>query len=476
MAGLWRGWGYDWAMTQLRSALSLIALAVIAFGCRARDSGGAVAHRIDLPRPTPAQLAWQDAEIGVLISYDLHVFDEVHYRQPVNRRTPFPDPDIFRPTELDTDQWVRTAKAMGARFAILTASHETGFRLWQSDANPYCLKAVAWGQGSRDIVAEFVASCRRYGLQPGIYLGTRWNSRLGVLDFKVTERSPLSQAQYNDLIEKEVAEICSRYGELFELWFDGGAYGPDRGGPDVLSIYQRYQKHGIFYHNHERADVRWGGSESGRVPYPCWATMPFDGYSRFNRKLAKDGFALLKHGDPEGKVWCPAMSDAPLRHHEWFWDAGDDHKVRPLSSLVDMYYGSVGHNSTLIVGLTPDRRGLIPDADVKRCREFGVAIARAFANPLARTSGEGRSLELDLGRMQIIDHVVLQEDIAEGERVRQYSLEVHDSGGWKPLAEGSCIGHKRIHRFAPRSADRLRLRIQSAIAPPLIKAFVAFGP
>ena len=70
----------------------------------------------------------------------------------------------------------------------------------------------------------------------------------------------------------------------------------------------------MFYHNLERADARWGGSESGTVPYPCWATFPYPstGAGESARtEIAKDQFALLKTGDPNGKYWMPAMSDAP---------------------------------------------------------------------------------------------------------------------------------------------------------------------
>ena len=374
------------------------------------------------------------------------------------------------------EQWVLTARAMGARFAILTASHETGFRLWQSDANPFCLRAVDWGGGERDLVAEFVEACRAHDVAPGIYLGTRWNGRLGVLDFEVTERSPISQAEYNALIEAEVLEICTRYGPLFELWFDGGAYGPEQGGPDVLSIVERHQPGCVFYHNHERADARWGGSETGTVPYPCWATLPFDGYARLDEELARDGFRLLKHGDPDGDVWCPAMSDAPLRQHEWFWDAGDDEKVRSVEALVDMYYGSVGRNSTLILGLAPDDRGLLPDADVRACEAFGAAISGAFANRVAESAGTGRRLEIVLDGPTSIDHVVLQEDIVDGERVRRYALDALVGGRWQPLDVGTCIGHKRIHRFPAREIEGLRLMIESAVAEPRIARFAAYGP
>ncbi|MBO9620634.1 MAG: alpha-L-fucosidase, partial [Niabella sp.] len=92
------------------------------------------------PLPTAAQVAWQNAELGVLISYDLHVFDGKRYNQPYNRITPIPDYNIFNPTKLNTDQWIRAAKDAGAKFAVLTVTHETGFALYQSDVNPYCMK------------------------------------------------------------------------------------------------------------------------------------------------------------------------------------------------------------------------------------------------------------------------------------------------------------------------------------------------
>ena len=432
----------------------------------------------DVVRPAPQQVAWQEAELGVVFHYDLHVFDDAHYDQQYNRRHAVDDVDIFNPAELDTDQWVETAKDMGARFAILTASHETGFQLWQSDANPYCLKAVKWGGGRRDIVGEFVASCKRFGIQPGIYLGTRWNAQLGVLDFKVTERSSISQEAYNRLIESEVAEICSRYGPLFELWFDGGAHGPKQGGPDVLRVFEQYQGDCLFYHSLERADARWGGSESGTVPYPCWATFPYPSTGAgetAQTHIRKDRFALLKTGDPKGRYWMPAMSDAPLRNHEWFWDAGDDQKIRPLEALIDMYYNSVGHNSTLIVGLVPDNRGLVPEPDRKRCRGWGDAIRRIFSHCVGEASGEGAVVGLSWPKPVTFNHIVLQEDIREGERVRSYVVETRQGDRWRTIASGTCIGHKRIQRLdAPVTAGEVRLRIPEAIATPKIRKMALY--
>ncbi|MCA8976301.1 MAG: alpha-L-fucosidase [Planctomycetes bacterium] len=431
-----------------------------------------------MPLPTASQLGWQRAEFGVLVSYELHTFGDGRYNQRLARVSPIDDVDRFAPEQLDTDQWIRAAAAAGARFAILTASHESGFRLWQSDANPYCLKAVQWGGGRRDLLAEFHASCLKYGVAPGVYLGTRWNAQLGVFDFKVTERSPITQAQYNDLIEREVEEVCTRYGDWFEFWFDGGAHGPQHGGPDLLSIVSRHQPGAVFYHNLERADARWGGSESGTVPYPCWATFPYPvtGAGESARAdIARNGFALLKRGDPDGAYWLPAMSDAPLRGHgghEWFWEPGDERLLQPLDKLIDMYCRSVGHNSTLILGITPDTRGLLPEADVERLREFGAAIDAMFGTPLAATEPcrEGDSVELPFAIEAEFDIVVIEEDIERGERVRRYELQLCDPTGWRTIAAGSCIGHKRIHRFEqPQRGSALRLQVQESRATPRIR-------
>lgn len=248
------------------------------------------------------------------------------------------------------------------------------------------------GQG--DIVRDFVHSCHKYGIKPGIYLGIRWNSFLGVYDFKVNGEGAFQknrQAYYNKMVEGMVTEICTRYGELFEIWFDGGASHPDLGAPDVLPIVKKYQPNCIFYHNNQLAEVRWGGSESGTVPYPCWATFP-NVYSHAGDTQA-EYYQLLKHGDPDGKYWMPAMSDAPLRgyngRHEWFWEPGDEAHIYPLENLMDMYNNSVGHNSTLIMGVTPDPRGLIPAPDVKRLKEWGDEIKRVLENQLPRRMVKG---------------------------------------------------------------------------------------
>ena len=137
----------------LLTLLTLFALCATTTAARNTDYEG--------PRPAPHQLKWHEAELGVVFHYDLHVFDGLVYGQGNNRINPIEDYNIFHPDQLDTDQWIQSAKAAGAKFAILTATHETGFGLWQSDVNPYCMKALKWRDGKGDIVPAASTVCNR---------------------------------------------------------------------------------------------------------------------------------------------------------------------------------------------------------------------------------------------------------------------------------------------------------------------------
>ncbi len=431
------------------------------------------------PVPNKAQMAWQKAELGAVFHYDLHVFDNKKYRQTGtsgNRINPIPNHQIFNPHQLDTDQWIKAIKKAGFKFALLTATHETGFALYPSEVNAYSVKTLKWRDGKGDIVRDFINSCRKYGIQPGIYVGIRWNSFFGVHDFKVNgtgEFQKKRQAYYNQMVEGMVTELCTQYGPLFEIWFDGGASHPDLGAPDVLPIVKKYQPDCLFYHNNQLAEARWGGSESGTVPYPCWATFPTP-YSHAG-DTTTDHRNLLKHGDPEGAYWMPAMSNAPLRgyngRHEWFWEPGDEEHIFPLEKLMHMYYNSVGHNSTLIMGLTPDRRGLLPEADVRRLEEWGAAIKKTFSKSIASTSAKGDQIVLSIDNPQTISNIVIQEDIDKGQRVRAYSIQAYTKGQWKIIAQGESIGHKRIHQIQPIEVEQLKLVIDQKILLPIIEQF-----
>jgi len=377
---------------------------------------GVAQEKIELPVPTPAQLQWQNAELAALVCWDLHAFDGQFYVQKEARINPIADYNIFNPQKYDMDQWIKSLKDAGFKIAIFTVSHETGFFFHKSNATPYCMKALKWQSGEGDIIRDFKASCEKYNILPGVYIGTRWNSFYGVFDFKVQATGKFAenrQRHYNTMIERIVEEVFTNYGDWAMVWFDGGAHGPEQGGPDVLSIFEKHQPNCLFYHNLQRADMRWGGSESGTVPYPCWGTFAYPAIGAgesAKKEIQANNFQLLKTGDPDGLYYMPAMSDAPIRGnggHDWFWEPNREHIIQPLEKLVEMYYKSVGHNTSLILGVTPGPDGLMPEPDVKRLKEFGDEIKHRFSNPVASATGAGNKIILKLKGKQKINQVLL---------------------------------------------------------------------
>ena len=82
---------------------------------------------------------------------------------------------VFNPTNLSTDQWVETAVAFGAKEICLTAHHEGGFALWDTAFTNYSVMHSPYG---KDVVAQFIHSCKKYGIKPCYYMGPNANGWL----------------------------------------------------------------------------------------------------------------------------------------------------------------------------------------------------------------------------------------------------------------------------------------------------------
>jgi alpha-L-fucosidase len=424
--------------------------------------------------PNKIQQDWADAEIGVLIHFDMPVFKpDYNFRKWGTH----PSAEIFNPTQLDTDQWLETAQKLGAKYAVLVAKHCSGFSLWQTEAHKYSVKHSPWKNGQGDIVKDFVASCKKYGVKPGIYASTTANGYFHVDNpGRVQKGSPITQKQYNNIVEKQLTELWTNYGELFEIWFDGGVLTKQDGGSDVLALVKKLQPQAVAFQGpfgHPNL-IRWVGNEQGTAPYPCWSTD--------KSTTNADGMTVISglHGDPFAPYWCPGEADFTLRWNRsfqggWFWKDGEDQKIFTVEELIKKYETSVGRNTNMLLGIVIDNRGLVPDADRKRIEELGKAIQERYGNPLKTTSATGNELTLKPDQPAIIDRLVIQEDIALGERVLEYKVEGKTTEEtWNLLSSGSNIGHKHIDTFPPQILREIKLTITKSKAEPHIKNFSVF--
>lgn len=424
--------------------------------------------------PNTIQQEWAEAEIGVLIHFDMPVFDDAYDFRVWGTH---PDASVFNPSDLNTDQWLETASKLGAKYAVLVAKHCSGFSLWPTEAHDYSVKNSPWKDGKGDVVADFIASCKKYNIKPGIYASTTANGYLYVDNPGLVQPgSPVTQKEYNRIVTQQLTELWSNYGELFEIWFDGGVLSPHEGGADVLSLVQQLQPNAIAFqgpYGHKNL-IRWVGNEEGTAPYPCWATA--------DSTTNADGTKVISdlNGNAQAPFWCPGESDFTLRYNSsyqggWFWHADQDSLMFNVDELMHKYVTSVGRNTNMLLGIVIDDRGLVPDADVARITAFGQAIREQYGAPQAETSGTGYQVTLELNEPTEIDRVVIQEDISQGERVLNYVLEGFTSDGtWITLAEGSNIGHKHIDVFDPVLISKIRMNARQAKAQPIIRQLAAF--
>jgi alpha-L-fucosidase len=215
------------------------------------------------------------------------------------------------------------------------------------------------------------------------------------------------------------------------------------------------------------ATIRWVGNERGFCPYPNWYTV--------DAKDALTGVATAEHSNPDGDVWMPVEVDVPLLDHSWFWSATNENLLRPLDGLMDIYYQSVGRGAMLLLNAAPDTTGLIPVKDMALYKQFGEEIRRRFGKSIAETSGNGQTVELPLGKEEMIDHVIIQEDISFGQRVRQYIIEGRTNNQWKMITRGLSVGQKRIEHFTPVKVDAIRLKVVESTYPPVIRRLAVFN-
>ena len=411
-----------------------------------------------LARPTKAQLAWQDMELGLFIHWFptgwYHELDESRLGDPAYQKEL-----LSRVTceELDTDQWAQSAKDMGAEYIVLVAKHGLGLCLWQSDEGTFNMKNAPYRDGKGDVVAMLADSCKKYGLRLGLYLQattfTHGAANGGLLPTQD------QQEAYNKTYRIWLTELLSRYGQVVEVWFDGSLV------IDVGDILKKYAPDAMIFQS-RYATIRWVGQEEGYASDPAWNSV--------NRYDAISGVSTQRHSDPQGESWMPLECDARIRADWGYHEDLNENPLRSLDDLMDMYYNAVGHGALLLLNQAPNRAGRIIDEDMARMREFGDEIRRRFGKSLMETAGEGTHLVMDLGRATEVDHVILMEDIHLGERVRAYRLDGFDGSAWHRLAAGSAIGHKKIDYFEARTISQIRLTVMHHVGTPVIRKMAAY--
>ncbi|MBS1667816.1 MAG: alpha-L-fucosidase [Bacteroidetes bacterium] len=404
-----------------------------------------------LAKPTRVQFAWQEQERILFVALDPATWEGREYDDhsiPLSR---------INPKKLNTDQWCMAAKAWGAKEILFVAKHTGGFCWWSTHTTDYGIRNTAWKNGKGDVLKELSASCKKFGLNLGMYVSPADESWGVGIGSGGRTKDPSKQEGYNKVYRQQLKEVLTRYGRISEIWFDGSCV------IDVSDIVHTYAKYAVIFQS-PQASIRWVGNEEGVAPYPAWNSL--DSASLIT------GVATAAQGYPDGNAWAPLECDLPLYNHFWFWSKENEEKRRTLNELMEVYSKSVGRGAVMLLNSTPDTTGLIPAGDMVLYMALGKEINRRFAHPIATTSDNTKGLtEIDLKTPTEINQIVIMEDYRAGERIRGYVVEGLVNNQWKQLCSGSSIGRKRIQYFENTKVVKVRLKITNVVHKPLIRLF-----
>lgn len=447
--------------------------------------------------PSKRQISWQQTEFYALINYGLPVFTGKQYGDG------FTPPTMFWPEDIDVDSWCQTAKNAGMNGVVLTCKHYDGFCLWPTEYTDYSIKNSNWCDGSADLAKLVSEACRKYQLKFGIYLAP-WDRH---------EKTYGTGKAYDDFFCGLLTELLTNYGDVFCVWLDGIVGSDEKNVQDYdwgryYSLIRSLAPDAVI--SFMGPDVRWSGNEKGFARKNEWSSVPAylgimeDGtdYACPRRELSLSspdigGRRIIKNSSEF--IWYPCEVSVPMRAH-WFFDEEDKYSVKTKDKLLTLYFNTVGNNSCLMLGLSPNKRGVLDETDTQILVALGcdlkinfgfnlltkaiVSASSSFVDEFSKDDvisadyssywkpdehDKKPELLLEFEEEQFFDKLVLSENITHGQHVEAFEVLVpNEKGKWKTIYEGECIGYKKICCLEPVKAEKLKIVFTSYRKTPEI--------
>lgn len=454
--------------------------------------------------PDSNQLKYQKDELAVFVHFSPNTFNEVEWGDSYFDKKPN---EIFTlKNDFNAKNLVRTIKKAGFKKIIITAKHHDGFVIWQSKFTEYGIKNTDYKNGKGDILEEISKYASIYDVDMGIYLSP-WDIHDESYGYYDKDGNPTSKENdyldYNDYYNNQLEEILSnpKYGNkgrFIEVWMDGAkGTGYDEQEYDFVRWFKTIQKYQgkeagydadcLLFGAEAYTTVRWIGNEIGLAHKDTWSKSIVDYEKNTIDSNESDEFTK---GYENGNKWTVPECDARITSG-WFW-GNDKKEPKSIKELAEMYFRSVGHNSTLLLNTPPNDKGDLDDAIKQRLLEFGENIKKSFETHLIKNGeikatnvrnlskqftpenlieNEGfwitdkdvneASLLIELNEEKTFDAIVLEENIELGQRINSYEAYYFKDNKWVLIENGITIGAKRIIRFSPVRASKIKINLKA---------------
>lgn len=204
----------------------------------------------------PKELQWfQDARFGMFVHFGIYALlgrgEWVMYHEHIRKEEYEKLVPQFNPNCFDAEDWVMTAKNAGCKYINFTSKHHDGFCMFDSEYTDYKITNTPYG---KDLMRELVDACHKHDMRIIIYYSQPDWHHINYVHhagaYKDLDYTPEGQQpdwpKFKQYIYNQVEEICTKYGRIDGIFFDGSHKSEEEwGGKAIYDMIKRHQPHAV---------------------------------------------------------------------------------------------------------------------------------------------------------------------------------------------------------------------------------------
>ena len=332
----------EWCKWPLRAYLGLIVCLLICGTARQVDAGSQEASKDYLKAGERDVQKWRDMKFGLFIHWGPVSLKgtEIGWSRGGERRgrtgtgqIPAEEYDNlykqFNPVKFDAEQWVQIAKDAGMKYLVFTSKHHDGFSMFYSKLTDYKITNSPF---KRDVVKELADACHKAGLKLGFYYSP--------VDWYHPDYRTQNHSRYIEFLHGQLREICSNYGKVDIIWFDGlGGTAKDWDSENLFKMIRQLQPNVII---------------NNRAGLPADHDTPEQRIGKFQAD----------------RPWETCMTIC----RQWAWKPGDE--MKSLKQCIDTLVRVVGGDGNFLFNVGPMPDGRIEPRQVARLKEMGDWLSK----------------------------------------------------------------------------------------------------
>lgn len=298
---------------------------------------------------------FKTVRFGMFVHWGIYAVPAWHEQAQWRRHIPQAEyikyKDLFNPAHFNPDQWLDLLQEAGMGYLCFTTKHHDGFCMWDTDCTDYKITRTPYG---RDVLAMLAEACHRRNIKLSLYYSCPDWHHPNSLNFGGDHQLPAPNpgdhpdyVKYIDYVRAQIRELCTRYGEISQLFWD---ISPRLNIPDINALVRELQP-GILIND---------------------------------RGFSPGDYSTPERGVPEGAAFTrPTEACQSVGSQSWGYRENEDYFTPPfLIRCIDKIF-CMGGNYLLNVG--PKADGTIPQQSADILRTIGKWYHRISESVIGTT-------------------------------------------------------------------------------------------